>query len=75
MDVQASDGLWPPRIGDYARVRRSGVLSEVLDVECSQSGARYTVNVLAPGADAVSEYRLDDLLPVWPLTWTRPPIQ
>jgi hypothetical protein len=62
--------LWPPQLGDYARIRQSGVLGEVIDVACRGTDSRYVLNVLAPEADLPPEYRLDDLAPAWPADWT-----
>jgi hypothetical protein len=75
MDRQASDGLWPPRIGEYARVREGGVLGEVVDIECRGPVTQYTVNVLVTGAAGLSKCRIDDLSPVWPIDWTRRTVQ
>ena len=71
MESQAPGELWPPQLGDYARVRQSGILGEVIDITRRGEDAEYTVNLFAPSADGISELDLEDLAPVWPATWMR----
>jgi hypothetical protein len=75
MDAQGWDELWPPKVGDYARVRQSGALGEVVDIACTDADVRYTVNILSRRQVGLSECHLEDLLPVWPVVWKRPSFQ
>jgi len=74
MDVQRWNELWPPQVGDYARVRQSGLLGEVVEIASRDADVRYTVNVMSRRTGGLTEYRLDDLQPVWPVAWTRPTV-
>jgi hypothetical protein len=66
MDTQqAAARAWPPRVGDYARVRTTGILGEVVSVTRRGSDCRYTLNLFEPAVDEPLVYRLDDLEPVW----------
>ena len=65
----ASD-LWPPQLGDYARVRQTGALGEIIDVACRGTDSRYILNVFVPEEALPSELGLDDLVPAWPVDWT-----
>jgi hypothetical protein len=66
MDVEASAALWPPRVGDYARVKDGARLGEVIDASRSGADCRYVLNLFAPASDAPVVYRLEDLEPIWP---------
>jgi len=66
MDVRASAALWPPRVGDYARVRDGGSLGEVIEASRSGADCWYVLNLFAPASDAALVYRLEDLEPIWP---------
>jgi hypothetical protein len=68
--METQGDLWPPRVGDYARLRQNGILGEVIDVACRGTDSRYTLNIFAPESALPSEYRLDDLSPAWPVDWT-----
>ena len=65
MTVFAPATLWPPRVGDYARVRGAGILGEVIGVTHRGSNYRYTLNVFDPAVNEPLDYRLDELEPVW----------
>jgi hypothetical protein len=65
MTVFAPATLWPPRVGDYARVRGAGILGEVISVTHRGSDYRYTLNVFDPAVNEPLVYRLDELEPVW----------
>ncbi len=65
MNARLHDILWPPRIGDYARVREDDTLSEVIDIAGSSRNPRYLLNVFAPRTPIPFVCRLDDLAPVW----------
>ena len=66
MDVEPSVALWPPRVGDYARVKHGGPLGEVIDASRGGEGWRYVLNLFTPDPDAPLVYRLEDLEPIWP---------
>jgi hypothetical protein len=68
--VDTNVDLWPPQVGDYARLRQGGVLGEVIDVACHGTDSRYTLNIFAPEIALAAEYPLDDLAPAWPADWT-----
>ncbi len=67
MDTQqAAAALWPPRVGDYARVRGAGILGEVISIKRQElSDYRYILNPFDPAEDEPLVYRLDELEPVW----------
>ncbi len=65
MDVQASDRLWPPSIGDYVRLRNGGALAEVIDIAIARASARYTLNVFTPSMAEPVSFRLDQIESVW----------
>jgi hypothetical protein len=66
MDVEAPAAFWPPRVGDYARVKHGGPLGEVIDASRGREGHRYVLNLFTPNPDAPPVYRLEDLEPIWP---------
>lgn len=68
--VDIPDELWPPQLGDYARVRQSGALGEIIDVACRGTDSRYILNVFTPDTVVPFEFCLDDLVPAWPVDWT-----
>jgi hypothetical protein len=66
MDAQhAPAAHWPPRVGDYARVRRAGILGEVISVQGQEPDRRFTLNLFEPAANEPLVYQFDDLEPVW----------
>jgi hypothetical protein len=66
MDVEAPAALWPPHVGDYARLKHGGPLGEVIDASRGGEGWRYVLNLFTPNPDAPLVYRLEDLEPIWP---------
>jgi hypothetical protein len=66
MDRQDPGALWPPTIGDYVRVRSSGVLGEIVETPEYDTGGLYTLNVFSPAAHDALTYRLEDLESAWP---------
>jgi hypothetical protein len=44
MVMQTQAALWPPGVGDYVRVRESGVLGEVVEIEGRGSQRQYTIS-------------------------------
>lgn len=65
MDAEPLVALWPPRVGDYARVKHGGPLGEVIDASRRGADCRYVLNLFAPDPDASLVYRLEDLEPIW----------
>ena len=65
MTASAPATPWPPRIGDYARVRQDGILGEVIEIGGGGADCRYTLNLFAPALNEPLVYRLDELGPVW----------
>ena len=66
MEVQRTSAApWPPRGGDYARVRGAGILGEVISIKRQRSDFRYILNPFDPAMDEPLVYRLDELEPVW----------
>jgi len=68
--LELDSELWPPHLGDYARVRQSGILGEIIDVACRGTDSRYVLNIFTPDTILPAEYHLDDLSPAWPVDWT-----
>jgi hypothetical protein len=52
---------WPPCVGDYARVRATGALGEVVDVTCRHLGGRYILNLFRSDTGVPVAIELDDL--------------
>ena len=66
MTVFAPATLWPPRVGDYARVRHDGILGEVVEISRVGADCRYSLNLFAPAVDEpLVVYWLDELEPIW----------
>lgn len=65
MTVSEHSAPWPPRIGDYARVRHNQRLVEVIDVIGPMEDRWYVLNLLVPAATAPATVRLKDLAPIW----------
>ena len=65
MIMRTQAALWPPNIGDYVRVRESGVLGEVVEIEGRGVQQRYTLSPFRPTSETDVSYRLHDLEPVW----------
>jgi hypothetical protein len=65
MDVQAHEALWPPHVGDYARVRDDGTLGEVIEIICRGEQRSYILALFTTKSDARLVYNLEELEPVW----------
>jgi hypothetical protein len=59
--------LWPPRVGDYVRVKKTGILGEVVGTTGAGKDRQYAVVLLARTPDHTrASYGLEDLESVWP---------
>ncbi len=65
MRAETPAAHWPPDVGNYARLRATGALGEVVEIERRGTDHWYALNLLRPGAGAPVVVELGDLEPVW----------
>ena len=70
MQARTLVAAWPPRVGDYARLRPVGTLGESAEVAGCYRDRRYTLNLFGPSRGAPVICGLEDFEPAWPV-WTQ----
>jgi hypothetical protein len=58
--------VWPPSVGDYARLRDDDALAEIIDITGQSPNYRYILNIFVRNRVDPQVSRLEDLVPVWP---------